>query len=194
MKPNCFGLPSLIHREAPHCAACPFVNECERVALNKALALGVYIKIPDVIARLKSRGNNNGQPTAVTGVAPLTRTTSGEKLNLALTVTDHDLLARMPAKVRVKVEQMMKRGQDLAGREALKRGENPFPFVGSQYQHVACEMLLAGGFTRSELRRRFMDRLGWTEGTAYPHVTTVVWMFLALGFAEEVRGKLVQKT
>lgn len=193
MTPRCYGLPSLIHRDSPHCGECPFLDECERVALNKALALSLYIDIPDVVARLRNREGQKGQPTAVEGVTPLTRTTSGEKVRMALTQQDFALIKQMPAKVRQKVELLMKQGKDVAAREALLRGENPFPFAGAGYLHVACELLLAGGFTRAELRKTYMQRLGWTEGTAYSHVSAVVAIFPALGIAEEIAGRFVRK-
>lgn len=117
MTPRCFGLPSLIHRDAPHCAECPHLNECERVALNKALALSAYIQIPDVIARLRNRDGQKGQPTAITGVSPMTRTTSGEKVRMALTEEDVATVKQMPVKVRRKVELLMKQGKDVAARK-----------------------------------------------------------------------------
>jgi hypothetical protein len=193
MTPRCFGLPSLIHRDSPHCAECPYLNECERVALNKALALSAYIQIPDVIARLRNRDGQKGQPTAITGVSHITRTTSGEKVRMALTEEDVATVKQMPVKVRRKVELLMKQGKDVAAREALLRGENPFPFEGSGYMHVACELLLAGGFTRAQLRKEYMRRLHWTEGTAYSHVSAVVAISRAIGIAEEIGGKFVRK-
>lgn len=192
MNPRCFGLPSVFHRDTPTCAKCPVMTECEKAALAKALALAPYVQIGDVVMRLRNRGESTTPAAVDTQLTVVQRTTREEKLRLALTEGDRAVIAKMPVKVREKAEYIMRAGKDVEARESLSRGVNPFPLDGSRYLHVACDLLIKGGFTRAELRDAYMERLGWSRATAASEVSTVVNIFPALKFAKEVHRRFVK--
>lgn len=193
--PNCFGLPSIYHQRSEHCAKCPHHDRCEEVAYARLLALSERIEVGDALARYQDRsGAELRRPKfkvrlALTAIPE--RRARRERVSLELTAADHALIAGLPTKVAEKVQVLMKRGNDRVARAALAHGRNPFPADGAKYLHVACERLLAGGFTRAELRVEFMRRLAWKESTAFSHVSSVVSMFPALGFAHEQDGRFV---
>jgi hypothetical protein len=126
-----------------------------------------------------------------TSIAAPERTTKVERVKVDLSDNDLAVIGTMPKKVQVKMRKLMQLNLDKAARRAITVGDNPFPFIGNGYLHVAFDMLTHGGFTRATLRQVYMQRLGWTEGTAFPHVSAVVWLFPAMKIAVEEAGLFV---
>lgn len=193
MKPNCFGLPSVHDKDSPECAGCAVADECSDLALAKAVAFSRYVNTADIVRRLEGRSKfAPGEALVNVTCEPVQRTTRFEQVRIDLTVPDQELLEKLPVKVAKKATLLMQSNMDREARAALRDGKNPFPFFGSKYLHLACRELLNGGFTRSSLRAVYMKELGWTEGTAFSHVSAVVSLFPALRFAQEQNGTFVR--
>jgi hypothetical protein len=81
---------------------------------------------------------------------------------------------------------MVKRGLLREIKPAIAQGKNPFPKDTSPFLHVAMNELLRQPWIRKAwLRALFRERFGWTEGTAYAHVSVATQIFLALGIASD---------
>jgi hypothetical protein len=79
-------------------------------------------------------------------------------------------------------------------RDSLRNGRNPF--AGRLYPNmrVAVEMLLQGGFTKASLAQRYVQALGWTEGTAASQRAGALCMLQALDVVREQGGVFTLKT
>jgi hypothetical protein len=101
-------------------------------------------------------------------------------VNLANGEREHDLLATLPVRVQKVMRPLLKRGGDARARLALAKGQNPFDGRGPQWLRLAGEKLLAGGFTKGDLRRAYINEYGWSEATAFSRVSIVVSVIPAL--------------
>lgn len=158
--------------------------------LGKLKSFAQHINLRDQLAKFESRSDGaTSAPAAPVGVTVTVnvpaRTARFEKVRVGLTEQDRALLERLPVKVAKKAKLLMEQNLDKVARKELAAGRNPFLLKGNGYLHVACEMLLNGGFTRASLREEYIKRLGWTQGTAFSHVSVVVSLFSALGLAVE---------
>jgi hypothetical protein len=203
MKPLCFGSPSVFSLEAVACKECAWFQTCHDASYVKLKAMGEKFDVSDMLARFERSTSRaatspfklvdaptNPLPMAAleTTLTTIERTTKLAKVKQDLTETDQAVIAGMPKKVAIKMRRLMELNVDKKAREGLATKVNPFPFKGNAYLHVAFDMLVKNGFTRSSLRGVFQERLKWTEGTAFPHVTAVIWLFLAMQIAVEERG------
>lgn len=190
---HCYGLSSVYHQDSETCQQCPDNTACEEASYAKLLSLSSRIDVRDALARYQNRdalGMRKPEMRVAVEITlpPPERTVKNESVALPLTDADRALISRLPVKVAAKVQSMMMKNEDRAARLALLHGKNPFPRKGAGPLHVACEMLLHGGFDRVGLRKRLIEVLGCGESGAYSHVSFVVAMFPALRFAKEEQG------
>lgn len=202
-KPQCFGSPSVFSLESVTCKACAWFNQCHDASYAKLKAMSGRFDVTDMLARYERATSRSetvplrsvDAPTSAVGEAPLVvsidtpeRTTKVDRIKVDLSPEDVALITTMPKKVQIKMRKLMQLNIDKAARIGVVTGKNPFSLHGNGYLHVAFEMLINGGFTRSTLRQCYQQRLGWAEGTAFPHVSAIVWLFPAMKIAIEERG------
>ena len=202
-KPLCFGSPSVFSLESDTCKACSCFAVCHDAAYLKLKVMSKSINVDDMLARFEQSTSRaeltpfktvDAQTTPVVedslklSVALPERTTKLARVKVDLTPADQALIGGMPKKVQVKLRRLMQLNIDKLARAGIGTRTNPFPFVGNGYLHVAYDMLIHGGFTRATLRQCLQQKLGWTEGTAFPHVTAVTWLFPAMQISVEERG------
>lgn len=195
MFPGCYG--SLVCHDANNaaCARCPVLEACsDKVvstveALREELNIGAYVKrfnlqrvkqgkAPVNIEELAQEIESKTAPASIKSEAP--------RLRCALTPDQEELIAdsRYPVKARQEVEKFFRRGIDGAViRRGLQSGENVLKEHGSRVFATGAQMLLAGGFTRSELFRSFMalDGAAMREATARSQAAIVFAAFELMG-------------
>lgn len=205
-KPLCFGSPSVFSLESVTCKACSWFATCHDASYLKLRTMSQKCDVSDMLARFERSTSRSvlsplkvvdAQMTAVYE-APLQvtidipkRTTKLEKVKLDLSPEDVAIISAMPKKVQLKMRKLCQLNIDKAARAGIASRTNPFPFIGNGYLHVAFDCLINGGFTRATLRQVYQQRLGWTEGTAFPHVTAVTWLFRAMQIAIEQNGAFI---
>jgi hypothetical protein len=193
MRKICFGMPSMYRADKPICRGCSFHADCGPVALGRAKAINAKVDVSDVIGAISDRDS------VVTPVfvqldstkEDLARVAPKAKVTHDLTIADKIKINRLPKKVAEKLKRLLESNADKLARESFKMGRNPFPIEGSKQLHVACELLLRGGFSREELRQGYIDKLGWSETTAFPSVTTAIHLLTAMRLIEKEKGRYV---
>lgn len=200
-RPSCFGLASVVDSRNPVCRLCQHVTPCLEAVYSSLVRFKGVIDVRDTLAAVERDlvGRATGEPLhsvapTLAGAAPAllhttiaipARTTKVEKVKFGLTDTDKAQINAMPKKVALKLKRLLELNLDKLARVELAAGRNPFPRDGAGYLHVAADLLLRGGFTKASLRVALMERLAWSEGTAFSHVSAVVHLFPALEIAIE---------
>jgi hypothetical protein len=189
--PGCFGFPSVYNAKSAICQACACRPDCSKAVGDK---LKAYASKANVIDFVRRHEHHNEQST---GNADVQITVKAERKTKAiqskpeLTAGESVMLDKLSVKPRNELRKLIEAGQHKGLLNALLAGQNPFPYDGKRYLHVACAMLLEGGFTKATLRERYMTQLGWTQNTAFPHVSMVCAMFDVLGVTQEKGGQFV---
>ncbi len=205
--PSCCGVPSLINvEEGGWCRGCEVRERCVRLAYPKlkriANSAGMHeelVRFEAVHAETLTRSTVAKLPTPAGQGETLTPNDSDRLRESDMTLTDRqrEILASLPVKIAPKVRVLMQKRVDQAAPVRLAQGLNPFTEADPRYLQIAGELLLERrSISRSELRKRLIDQLGWTEGTAASHVSAVVAILPALGIAtaDHLCLALVQNT
>jgi hypothetical protein len=113
------------------------------------------------------------------------------RVNLAIDPPTQSVLDSLPVRVAKVMKPLMTRGQDAKARYCVATGKNPFDASNPRWLTLAGEVLIAGGFTKAQLRERYMKEFGWSEGTAFSRVSIVATLFPALRIATITGDRIV---
>jgi hypothetical protein len=190
--PGCYGAASVFSTDSEVCQACVAYAGCGDASLQTLEAIKNMVDVRDILkrhaaARAKARPtptpapkpvNASPHPTAQPAVPPkVARSTAQDKVEFALTADMTATIARIAAQNKKAADQattLCKAGRITEARAMLPQGVNPFTESGPAYLRVVCDMLLSGGFTRSQLRVIMAQKLQWTEETAASHISLAI--------------------
>lgn len=184
---GCHGDPSVFSFGSQVCAGCNAFASC-RTATRTMLET---IDAPAAVYLLRehdkfeaiARGSKD-TTSATIGMMGGKKTLSDDEEAVALS---------LPVKVQSQYRRLVLEGYPAIMRGALANRTNPFKREGYLYLHVAFAALIEGGFTKKELRERYMTELGWKEGTAFSAVSIVWHLFQAVGVGKQMIDTLVPK-
>lgn len=183
MTPGCFGSPTAYNPELPDCQTCEFVDLCGLEAAKARDRLLRDLGLSEEV--LATRTVSKPKP------APKRPPVAGPSKPVEKKAEPAAPIPGVSKKGGELVRAIQREVSDLGA--LLRAGENPFVNRTPRYMGVVCDMLLAGGFTKRELRLAFIDRLGWSDGTASAHVSIVVSALPAIGAVVERGGRFVIK-
>lgn len=205
--PGCFGSPSVYSGDSRFCQSCVAFAECEPKALLALKELVPLLDVRDIIDRHRAakvkvagrlappkRSNIETTPIPVAKTAPLApilRTTTKEKIVFTMSEQDRLIVTAIHnrnTKAGEAALSLCKRNAIRDAITALRQGRNYFiDNGGSNWMRVAVDLLLQKGcFTRTELRTKLMQELGWQEGSASSHTSVTVMILLGFQVAVEI--------
>jgi hypothetical protein len=121
---------------------------------------------------------------------PVARTTKVEKVEMPILADDEAVLATLPKKAAEHASRFIKSGLLERMRKDLLAGVNPFAQSKPEFMRIVCDALITGGTTRSALKQRFVQELGWGDSAASSHVSQVWPLFTKFNIAVEIDGCL----
>lgn len=200
MKP-CFASPTTFNpvTDSP-CRACAAFADCGRGSLAKVRAYTRAHALRDLAEYLEGELKRAGvipagrvgddpspvreEPVELTVEAP--KRTFERISRKELLDEEREFLDRLPVKVASRMRPMLKRGTYREIREGLAAGVNRFPTTALPYLHLGAELLLrAGRVSKASMRAVFMERFGWTEGTAFSRVAITCRVLFEFGAASD---------
>jgi hypothetical protein len=164
---GCLGMPSVFNRISKACQECCAREQCRELGLASLLRARERIDVEELIQELR-RGFATSLPL-------------GE-----LTEQQQQRIQDAPAKLQTRLRTLLEKGFEQTARECFAQGENPFKTV--KNLHVAGELLLAGGFDRTQLREELMARYGWALSNAYSEVSNAIALLRGLALVVERDG------
>lgn len=205
--PGCFGAASVFSHDSTICQECPAFQECAAAALQRLESIKQIVNVSDLLAKhqkaqigqRKIRAARRQEaveqaPKPVQGTTqkpvitePVERTTPVAKVTFEIDHDTQQVIARIPnQKAAQQAIVLCKANKIEIAKESLTNGLNPFDDTGPKYLQVACQMLLADGFTRATLREELKERLEWSDTTAASHVSIAVGLLPAFDIAKVV--------
>ena len=208
--PGCYGAASIHNPDNEVCQGCAYLVACgdeSRATLNR---LRERMNVSDLLTRLDRKPlmavakptvpvarvapvqAAPAMPAAVSPVAPA-RVTPMIVSKVELSTEEVVNLANLPVKPRELAERLLRSGRVVSIQRDVQAGRNPFATAKPEFLRVAFDALLAGGCSRSALKQRFQDQLGWSEGTASSHVGIVTALLPWLGVASVSGDRMEMK-
>ena len=197
--PHCFGMIVTHSPESRICKPCDHINDCSAVVIETLELLGEQIDVSDLLHAV-NRDSRMSPPKEddktnlelVIGIKRRTKVATRFEITEEQERVIEFIKARYKKAERL-VRSMFKNGIDV--RWSLLNRENPFYSIDShKYMRIVCDKLLSDGFTRAELKRAFMAKHDWSNGTANSHVLAVTHTLSALNVTtEDQRGRFLLK-
>lgn len=206
LEPGCFGSFSIFSFNSPVCDKCRFRERCQPLAHDRLKRVKDMMQVTDLLVQHENEAAQRasastdtreqlvytGRPVELAQVAlKVVRTTKVAKVSRVLTELQRKTLDRVPVKVEKRLRHIFETGKDMQIRADLANRVNPYNSVENRFMHKVCERLLAGGFTKTELRKTFQQDLGWSEGTAFAHVSVGVQVVQELGVARRDNDRFI---
>ena len=202
--PGCFGSPSCHSQDSRVCQQCPAFNECGGEVLNTLERIKGIVNISDLLhqhraAQAKARQErkspvkDEGEPQKPPRPMPkvVERTSKVEKITYEIDEKTQSLIGSLPVKAQSFATQLCKTGLIKRIKKDLSAGINPLSKTGPKFLSVAITELIDGGFTRSELRAKFITEFNWTDSTSASHVSLVIKLLVMFEIAVENDAKIV---
>lgn len=165
---GCFAMPSTFSKTSTACGACASQVSCGEKVLATLKLIRDKVKVEHLIAQLST----------------------GESIQ-SLTLAQRTMIASMPVKVGPRLESMLLSGFASTVRSRFANRENAFSTSGVKHLPLVGDLLLKGGFTKTELRRRLRQEFPWSEGTAFVEVARTLALLRGLGLTVEVGRRIV---
>ena len=196
--PACFAAASVFSHDSNVCRGCPHFDDCAAASLRTLEAIKGAINVEDLIRRHQKAKRATAkaveptiEPAQKSLLAKVERKTQVVKVQFDVDKKEGDVIATLPVKPQEVAIRLCKEGKLREIREGLDENRNALAETGPRFLRVAVDQLLAGGFTRSELREALKAELGWGDTTASSHVSMVLPLFKAFKIAQEVEGRIV---
>lgn len=166
-KPRCFGSPSALAPHTAVCSTCKVLSDCSEQASIMLKRIRGELNVEELIEPPKKGEVVPKSIPKKLSVKPLpVRTVTG-----------------ISKKATALVHRIDQLGIDLL--TELKAGRNPFENMPPAYMRETCSSLLAGGFTKAQLRDRYLSAFDWSAGSASSHVSFVIPALSFLGVIQE---------
>lgn len=205
--PACFAAASVFTHDSEVCRQCGAFDTCAVASLDTLNQIRHIVNVSDLLKRhekakkvsrvaLKDADDKaaaalppgNGQPPLPGAVQ---RKTEVVAIKFDVTASDERIIAVLPVKVQSITISLIKKGLFSQLKKSVKEKRNALAETAPPWLRVTVDRLVAGGFSRSELRKALRNELEWTDGTAGPHTSMAVIMLKAFGLAQENNGRLV---
>lgn len=215
--PGCFAAASVFSHDSNICKACSAFAPCSEASVETLKRIQGLVNVEDLlkkhsVAKAKYQALGQVKFDAVPPankfaeaakiaiesreqpkmpVEPVERHTEKVKVMVEIDATTNDIIAKLPVKPRDLAVTLCKRGTLDTMRGDLSAGRNPFATSKPEFMRVVCDALLNGGFTKPQLKKLFMEKLKWGDGTAGSHVAIACALITAFGIVQENEGKLI---
>lgn len=178
---SCHGDPSVFSFSSLTCTSCPSFDSCVSSTHNSLLQMNVGAPVTLLLERHVRfdayKSDKVARASVITGKRAITQ--------------DEEVTAkRLPVKTASQYRRLVTEGFIPLMKQGLAQQRNPFKVDGYKYLNVAFDALLAGGFSKKDLRLVYMDSCTWSEGTAFSAVSMIWHLFVVCGIAEENEGVL----
>lgn len=205
--PACFAAASVFTHDSEVCRQCCAFDACAAASLDTLNQIRHIVNVSDLLkyhekakkvsrVALKAADEKvaaslppgNGQPPLPGAVE---RKTEVVAVKFDVTPDDEAVVATLSAKVQPIVVRMLKRGALSQIKKSIKEKHNTLPETEPGWLSIAVDHMIAGGFSRAELRKAMIDKLGWLDSSAQPHASMAALLLKAFGIAQEVEGRIV---
>lgn len=190
--PGCYSHASVFRHNNPICKACPAFVDCSNAVEAKLKAFSQKVDVSDHVTRHGNGKLEMGimnelviEPAVINLPDVPVRKQVVAKVKKVFSQEELSFLELLPKKVQMEARKLMERDEASRMLPCMLKGENPFPFEGRRFLHVACNMVIKGGFTKTSLRQEYMTQLGWSKETAFSHVSIIVGLFKAFNLITE---------
>jgi hypothetical protein len=193
--PSCFGLPSVFVASSPACVSCTSREQCVPACHQLLVSLSDKMDVSGNLAQLERTAKVViAQSLPATTVETTIAAPARAALSVNLSVDAHmqSTLDRLPVNAAKILKPLLTRGADVKARYSLANDRNPFDTTTPRWLQLAGEGLLAGGFTKAELRERYIKEFGWGEGTAFSRVSVVAAVLPALRLATAAGNRIIR--
>lgn len=175
---------------------CTNNDACASAVLGNLPIIGAQVDASDFAVAHRNDMVEAGIPDPITvpgepQTPVIERKAPSRKVKYVLTEGQRQLCDALPKKAAKVLDTLIRNGKLEAMLALPKRGMNPFRGGTPNWMEVAFDALLAGGFSKKELKELLMSRLEWGETTAFPHVTKVVAILTAINVIREEAGRYV---
>jgi hypothetical protein len=205
--PACFAAASVFSHDSEICQQCCAFEQCASASLETLEAIKGIVNVQDLlkrhaVARKVAQGamkqadeklkaemspGNIKQPL----MKPVERKTRVVQVRFEISADEEHVIAMLPVKPQKVALSLCKTGMLERIKKGVAEGHNALVETGPEWLRVALSSLLAGGFSKSELRESLQSELGWTEGTAASHVSMASVLILAFGIGQPKDGRIV---
>lgn len=182
-QPSCHGDPSVFSFKSKTCTGCQHFDSCVNITHDCLLQLRPAPAIAVMLERHARFEASKGDKSA--GFIEGKRDLTAEEEHTA---------SQLTARAAVQYRRIVSEGFIPLMKQGLARATNPFRIEGYKYLHIAFASLLSGGFTKRELRIRYMNDCQWGEGTAFSAVNMIWHLFPAFGVATDEGGVMRPNT
>lgn len=193
---GCYGAPSVFQHGSPTCNRCANFSACATEVRETLAHLAGQVDVSDLVIEHRNAmieaGDALPMPAPAEVQAPLIeRKDPARKVKYALSADQKAVVERLPKKAAKILDTLIRNGKLEAMLNQPQKGINPFRGGTPNWMEVTFDALIAGGFSKKELKELLMSRLQWGETTAFPHVTKAVAITTAVGVVREEAGRFV---
>ena len=215
--PGCFSAASVFAHDSNVCKACQVFEECSQASLKTLEAIKGIINVSDLLKRHEAalrlkRQSEKPQPILAkvavskaedvkvdSGVIPkpepitkpVIRVTPVEKVSFGIPVEHELILATLPTKPRNRARILCSNGLIEKIKEGLHEGRNALAGCKPQCVSIAIDGLVAGGYSRGELKELFLNGTDMNHNTAASRVSSTLPILFGFGIAQEIGGRIV---
>lgn len=205
--PGCFAAASVFSHDSEVCRGCVAFRECASASFETLAQIRNVIDVSDLLkrhdkAKKASRKVISEIDEANAAALPpgnkmllltgtVERKTEVVKVTFDVSEDDESVIATLPVKARPVAVMFCKTGMLGRVKKCLQEGRNALVETGPGWLRVAIDLLLSGGFVRSELREAMRRELSWEDSSAGPHTSMAVALLVGFGIANEMEGRLV---
>ncbi len=183
--PGCFGAATVFRASSEVCTKCGYSTECREESEKTMTAIRELVDSESFMRKI-DRAEKQAEKSAVESVV------KSATADIEISQEDMQIIEHLSLKSSIKAKKLCSSGLMQKIREELREGRNALAATNSpKFVCAALDLLLHGGFTRSELKSRYMSEFGWGDGTAASHVSMVAPILLGFGLAQENSGRIV---
>lgn len=197
MSRGCFGSAVLYRPSEPTCKTCSDCPQCAQTSRDNLTHLQQRVDVSDVIVARRNAlvaigviETDRVKPVALVK-AEFVRRHEARKEKHTLTETEKATCAALPKNAAKILDALIRHDRVVAMKILPLRGENPFRDGTPRWLEVTFDALIAGGFSKLELKESLMHKLEWVETSAYPHVSKAIAILSAINVIQERAGRFV---
>lgn len=182
-QPGCFGSIINFSSTDTTCSSCPFSADCEDKAYTNLLEMREFMDVSEFEKKFNIHRINSGKEVVNEAVQKTGKRVRRSRLKDWQLEIINDV--SLPSKPRVLIKSIFTKGY--GGQylnKAVKSGINPFRSQTPVILELVFDLLLTGGFTKSQLHATYMST-GMAKRTAHSQVSIVVAVLAILEVTKE---------